>query len=254
MALTKSLGGSGGGGGAPTTPEYLTGASDATLSAERVVTDTTTVAWDLTTAGQAKANVPNGSLALAKLSATGTPSSSNFLRGDNTWAAPSGRTLIASNVLGAATGSVTFSSIPGTYADLLLLCLVRGTNASTTVNIRLRFNGDTGSNYDYSDENRTGSAQGVAAAFLQVGSAPGSTAPATTAAAFEIPIPRYADTTWHKTTRCNSFVKFGTAGGNLLMQAAGGIWRSTAAITSVTVLPSAGNWDIGSAFYLYGLP
>jgi hypothetical protein len=45
-----------GGGGAPTTAEYLVGALDATLSAERLVTDTATITWDLTVAGQAKAN------------------------------------------------------------------------------------------------------------------------------------------------------------------------------------------------------
>jgi hypothetical protein len=46
----------GGGGGAPTTAEYLVGALDGTLSAERVVTDTATVTWDLATPGQVKAN------------------------------------------------------------------------------------------------------------------------------------------------------------------------------------------------------
>jgi len=49
-----------GSGGAPTTAEYLVGASDGTLSAERVVTNTTTVTWDLAAAGQAKANVASG--------------------------------------------------------------------------------------------------------------------------------------------------------------------------------------------------
>jgi hypothetical protein len=52
--------GSGGGGGAPDDAEYLVGASDGDLTAERVVTDTPTVTWDLGTAGQAKANVVNG--------------------------------------------------------------------------------------------------------------------------------------------------------------------------------------------------
>jgi hypothetical protein len=47
----------GGGGGAPTAAEYLVGALHAGLSAERLVTDTATVAWDLATPGQAKANV-----------------------------------------------------------------------------------------------------------------------------------------------------------------------------------------------------
>src|SRR5262245_35563605 len=44
-----------GGGGAPTSAEYLTKSTDATLSAERVVTDTTSIVWDWSTAGQAKA-------------------------------------------------------------------------------------------------------------------------------------------------------------------------------------------------------
>ena len=42
--------------GAPTDAEYIVGAAHADLSAERVVTDTATVTWDLTTPGQAKAN------------------------------------------------------------------------------------------------------------------------------------------------------------------------------------------------------
>lgn len=56
-----------GGGGAPTDAEYLTGATHTGLSAERVVTDTTTIAWDLSVGGQAKANVPNDGITYAKL-------------------------------------------------------------------------------------------------------------------------------------------------------------------------------------------
>jgi hypothetical protein len=46
-----------GGGGAPTTVDYLVRTADAGLSAERVVTDTTTISWDWGTGGQAKANI-----------------------------------------------------------------------------------------------------------------------------------------------------------------------------------------------------
>jgi hypothetical protein len=59
--------GASGGGGAPVGAQYLVGAADATLTAERVVTDTPTVAWDLATAGQAKANVPDASIGTVKL-------------------------------------------------------------------------------------------------------------------------------------------------------------------------------------------
>jgi hypothetical protein len=47
----------GGGGGAPTGAEYIVKAAHGSLSAERVLTDTASVAWDFATGGQAKANV-----------------------------------------------------------------------------------------------------------------------------------------------------------------------------------------------------
>lgn len=48
--------GGGGGGGAPDNAQYLVAATNGTLSAERVATDTVTIEWDFATAGQAKAN------------------------------------------------------------------------------------------------------------------------------------------------------------------------------------------------------
>lgn len=66
-AWVGPLGAGGGGGGAPTTVEYLVGAADGGLSAERVVTSTSTVAWDLGTAAQAKANVPDAAITYAKI-------------------------------------------------------------------------------------------------------------------------------------------------------------------------------------------
>jgi len=47
--------------------DYLVKTAHAGLSSERVVTDTATVAWDWATGGQAKANVPNSSITLAKI-------------------------------------------------------------------------------------------------------------------------------------------------------------------------------------------
>jgi len=59
------------GGGAPTDAQYIVGATHASLSAERVVTDTPTVTWDLATAGQAKANAISVSLGLIEATAHG---------------------------------------------------------------------------------------------------------------------------------------------------------------------------------------
>ena len=57
----------GGGGGAPTDAEYIVKSANGGLSAERVLTDTATVAWDYATGGQAKGNVPNDAITYAKL-------------------------------------------------------------------------------------------------------------------------------------------------------------------------------------------
>jgi hypothetical protein len=59
--------GGGGGGGAPSDAEYLVKSSSGLLSAERVVTDTSTIAWDWATGGQAKASVVDDSVTYAKL-------------------------------------------------------------------------------------------------------------------------------------------------------------------------------------------
>ena len=54
------------GGAAPDSAEYLVAALSGSLSAERVPTDTATVAWDFGTAAQAKANVPDDAITFAK--------------------------------------------------------------------------------------------------------------------------------------------------------------------------------------------
>jgi hypothetical protein len=54
-------------GGAPTAAEYIVSSAHAGLSAERVLTDTTTIVWDVATASVVRANVPDGSLSRAKL-------------------------------------------------------------------------------------------------------------------------------------------------------------------------------------------
>lgn len=50
-----------------TSAEYIVGATSSGLSAERLLTDTTTIAWDLATGGVARANVPDDAITNAKL-------------------------------------------------------------------------------------------------------------------------------------------------------------------------------------------
>jgi len=53
-------------------------------------------------------------------------------------------TPLATVTLGSATSSVTFSSIPATYRDLILI--FDGTRTGNN-NVQYRFNSDTGTNY-----------------------------------------------------------------------------------------------------------
>lgn len=105
MALTKALGGSGGGGGIT----QLTG--DVTAGPG---------------SGSQAATLAEGAVDIAHLSATGTPDGTTFLRGDNTWSAPSGGGGGALVFLGAVTASAAaaadFTSlINSTYDDYELV-------------------------------------------------------------------------------------------------------------------------------------
>ncbi|MCS7084457.1 MAG: hypothetical protein NZ534_00055 [Bacteroidia bacterium] len=103
------VGGGGGGGGAPTDAEYIVGASNGTLTAERVVTNTATVTWDLATAGEAKANVPDNAITDAKL--RDSAANSVIGRASATAGDPADITASDNTVLGRAGGNLTFAQV-----------------------------------------------------------------------------------------------------------------------------------------------
>jgi hypothetical protein len=115
MALTKALGGGGGGGITQLTGDVTAGPGS----------------------GSQAATIAAGAVDIAHLSATGTPSSSTFLRGDNTWATPSGGggggLVWLATVIAAAAASADFTSlITSTYDEYELTWggLVLGTNGA----------------------------------------------------------------------------------------------------------------------------
>lgn len=155
---------------------------------------------------------------------------------------------LATQTLGSAAASVTFSSISGAYTDLVLVSSVQ---AATGANIALQFNADTATNYS----STVLQGQGTAAASIRNTSTNYIITdyygyPATTNFNVNIThIFNYANATTNKTTltRANS-----TATG---LDLSVGLWRSTAAITSIKVqlvTPTA-NINTGSTFSLYGI-
>lgn len=117
-----SLPGGGGGGGAPTTADYLVKTANAGLSAERVVTDTSTIAWDWATAGQAKAEIPAAAVVFAKIQNIATDS---LIGRDAAGSGPPESILLNSTLEFDGAGNIRRAAITGDVS------IPAGSNAST---------------------------------------------------------------------------------------------------------------------------
>lgn len=167
-------------------------------------------------------------------------------------------TQIATQTLAAATASVTFSSIPGTYRALQFIFRAAVTGATTEENSYVRANGDTGANYDYGGPiyDYTGTSLVVTAhgdtkwLFVNL---PGTSSPANSMSSGVLTLPGYADTTIRKGVfglgqqQRDDSAQYGRD------WHVGGRWRSTAAITSLTFAAASSTLAAGSTFALYGL-
>lgn len=156
-------------------------------------------------------------------------------------AAGSTYTPIATTTLGSAQASVTFSSIAGTYTDLVLISdsiLVSGTGAG-----RIRYNSDSGNNYSdtylYGDGSTAASGRDSNLTSIDYNFI------GTSRSTSVCHIQNYSNTTTYKT-----LVSRGNGGGITIAYV--GLWRSTAAITSIEVI-GASNFASGSTFTLYGI-
>lgn len=170
---------------------------------------------------------------------------------------PSLLTLISDTTLGSDTANFDIQSISGSHKALIALAILRGTTATTEASAKLTFNNDTGSNYD--DQTTSGLGTTVAAAenlgqtAIRPANYPGSSATANKAAAAVIVIPNYAGTVFHKTAISLSGTPWGTSTGTIRIRIGSHVWRSTAAISRITLAPNADNWLTGSRLTLWGL-
>jgi len=154
---------------------------------------------------------------------------------------------IATTTLGSAAASVTFSSIPGTYTDLVLVFAGQNTTNNTNY-LFLRFNGDSGSNYSGTSMRGNGSAAQSARYTNATEMYNSYGSPLNNEQQNSIlQIQNYSNTTTNKTV----LFRTNTAGSEV--NAGVGLWRSTAAITSVLVQISANNFAAGSTITLYGI-
>lgn len=155
---------------------------------------------------------------------------------------------IATQTLASAASSITFSSIPATYTDLRLSLSVITANAGNQ--IFMRFNSDTATNYSrtglYGDGSSAGSFGVTNQTYIFLNSNGLST---TIPSFYTVDIFSYAGGTFKTSLITSSEDRNGS--GSTIQQV--GLWRSTAAINSVSFTTDTGNWASGTIATLYGI-
>jgi hypothetical protein len=156
-------------------------------------------------------------------------------------------TALANVTLGATASTITFSSISGSYRDLIL---VGNMTAATTGYIGIYVNGDGGANYVWIQMYGNGSSlsSSSSTSASSVGLNNGSTTSTTDPLLFKSEFLDYSATNKHKTV----LTRVGRSGGSTEMTVAR--WANTSAITSLQVYGAGGaNFAAGSTFALYGV-
>lgn len=157
--------------------------------------------------------------------------------------------LIAKQTLGSAVSTISFSSIPGTYTDLVLIGSLRSTH-SGAVDLLISFNSTT-TGYSRRTLYTTGtSALSFSDSLRTIGAIAGTNFTADTFSSTEAYIPNYSGST-NKSVSCTNAAE--NNGTSVWLEAQALLWSNTAAITAIDLSPSAGNFAVNTSVYLYGI-
>ena len=167
--------------------------------------------------------------------------------------APSGAydSIATVTVGGGGSSSISFTSIPATYTHLQIRMFATINAAAGPI---LRFNSDTGSNYNghllYGDGASVGAysyGTGTSINLSWFGEGYNS---ATSFGGHVIDILDYADTNKYKTVRSLQGIDRNGSG---MLEFVSGLWRNTAAITRITIPAESSTFVQYSSFALYGI-
>lgn len=159
---------------------------------------------------------------------------------------------IATTTLGTATASITFSSIAASWTDLRLVISAVSDAGGAGSGLRIQYNNDTATNYNFTEIYGTGAAN--ATAFAASNDYPGLT----NAASLSTTIPMLATVdifsytgSLYKTNLSTVSNDLNSTSGRIEYMV--GMWRSTAAITSIKIYSANPNLGIGTIATLYGI-
>lgn len=167
---------------------------------------------------------------------------------------------IAETILGADAATIDFTSIPGTYRHLRVELVGRTDDTAGFTDVRVQLNGDTASNYDTEAVTITGTTtpapfQNIGVGYMHCGWVAGDGAPANVPGSIALDCLDYARTNWHKILNFKGNVKTANSAGNLFFMHGTHWWRSTAAVTGLTLLLGNPAWKYkaGTVATLYGV-
>ena len=157
-------------------------------------------------------------------------------------------TPISSYTFATAAANYTFTSIPQTYTNLVLVC--NAIAESTAFHIYCQLNSDTASNYSDTGFYGDGASAGTwrdssqAQCRLTYAAAVRATSPSTVITNFQ----NYTNATTYKALLTRES-RASDGAGTIV-----GLWRATpAAITSIKLYTSTANFGIGTVMSLYGI-
>jgi hypothetical protein len=173
--------------------------------------------------------------------------------------AGTGLVSLFDSTLGGAAASIDTGAggIAAGHGDLIIWVMGRTADASVNVDVLLRFNNDSGANYNYAyvrnDGTGTPNAAGVTGATAaRPGQITGNNATASTPGSIQITVPSYDQTTFHKVGTAQSG-PVPTTLNNQLSFATAFTWQSTAAISRIAVSSQiGGNLQAGTRLVVYG--
>lgn len=160
--------------------------------------------------------------------------------------------LIETQILTGTTATISLVSIPQTYKHLQLRFTAR-TNTYSTSQLRLRFNSDTATNYAihtlYGNGSSVTSSANTSIAGVGYSYLADLGAPANAFGAGVVDILDYASTSKYTTVR--------TLGGEpsyaVAINLNSGLWKNTAAVSSIDFASSNGSLVAGTRVSLYGI-
>lgn len=158
--------------------------------------------------------------------------------------------LIASSTVGAGgAASIDFTSIPSTYTDLCIKASFRSDYSGQAIALRINPNG-SGSNMTGRVLLGSGSSASSFTDVIAYASSVADTSTANTFGNVEWYIPNYASSN-NKSISVDFVTE--TNASAAIMGLSAGLWSVSTAISSISLLTTAGNLKQYSAAYLYGV-